>query len=77
MQKIDEHAGIRSSGRTQTLLNFGTMKGKKGSGKLKCEIAKLNCDSINIVVNLTIKNCDVIKNLTGLQIHKLVVQCLS
>ena len=33
MQKIDEYTGIRSSGGTQTLLNFGPRKGKKGSGK--------------------------------------------
>ena len=29
MQKIDEHAGIRSSGGTQTLLNFGPRKGRR------------------------------------------------
>ena len=33
MQKIDKHAGIRSSDGTQALLIFGTKKGKKGSGK--------------------------------------------
>ena len=32
-QKIDEHAGIRSSGGTQTLLNFGAKKGKRGIKK--------------------------------------------
>ena len=32
-QKIDEYAGIRTSGGTQTLLNFGPRKGKKDSGK--------------------------------------------
>ena len=29
-QKLDEHAGIKFSGGTQTLLNFGPPKGKKG-----------------------------------------------
>ena len=33
MQKIDKHSGIRSSDGTQTLLNFGPRKGKKGKGK--------------------------------------------
>ena len=35
MKKIEEHAGIRSSGGTQTLLNFGTSRRgrKKVNGK--------------------------------------------
>ena len=32
-EKLKEHAGIRSSGGTQTLLNFGAKKGKRGVEK--------------------------------------------
>ena len=32
-QKLQEHAGIKFSGGTQTLLNFGAQKGKKGLKK--------------------------------------------
>ena len=32
-QKLEEHAGIKFSGGTQTLLNFGPPKGKKGFKK--------------------------------------------
>ena len=37
-QTIDEHAGIRASGGTQTLLNFRPRKGGKDTGNYFFEI---------------------------------------
>ena len=96
-QKIDEYAGIRTSGGTQTLLNFGPRKGKKGVRDHKTKLwfdkycrwfhnKKLWCNkkaywTTNSQVNgpmlKLVDNFEVTKSLTGIKIHKLLVQCVT